>query len=289
MSQFNTVGLMGRINKPESIDTLKKCVDVLHQHQRHVCVLDGIMHVLDGVSNVKAVARERIAVECDLVIVVGGDGSMLGAARSLNDSRVPVLGVNRGTLGFLTDVLPVDLERTIDKVLQGKFSIEERFLLSLEVHRKDGTVVHETAFNDVVLSSGSTAKMIEFESSVDDVFVNKQRADGLIMATPTGSTAYALSAGGPIMNPALDAIVLVPMFPHKLSSRPLVINGASTITLGVTVTDESEPIISCDAQTMVPLYKGDRIVVKKNPNTLSMMHPLGHDFYAACRDKLGWG
>jgi len=225
---------------------------------------------------------------CDLVIVVGGDGCLLGAARDLARYKVPLLGVNRGRLGFLTDILPSEVEDRISEVLDGEYTTDYRFLLEAQVKRDGQLIGESSALNDVVFHSGNSVKMLEFELFVDGDFVYRQRSDGLIVSTPTGSTAYALSGGGPIMHPRLDAIVLVPMFPHKLSSRPIVIDGNSEIKIFVPPTNEFRPLLNCDGQGGVVVDPGDWIYIRKRAHPLKLLHPRNHSFYEAYRSKLGW-
>jgi NAD+ kinase len=224
----------------------------------------------------------------DLVIVVGGDGSLLGAARSLATSNVPVLGVNRGNLGFLTDISPDDFEKQVSDVLEGRYVVDKRFLLDVIVKRGGSPIAEATALNDTVLHPGKATRMIEFELWIEGQYVYTQRSDGLIVSTPTGSTAYALSAGGPLMHPKLDALVLVPMFPHTLSSRPIVVEGNSELKLVISENNETYPSISCDGQTSITLAPGDTITIHKKPQKLRLLHPLDYDFYGTCRTKLGW-
>ena len=214
---------------------------------------------------------------------------MLGAARALARHQVPVLGINRGSLGFLTDIRPDELELKVGEVLNGKYLTENRFLLETEVRRHSEVVGQADALNDIVLHPGKSTRMIEFELFIDGQFVCSQKADGLIVATPTGSTAYAMSAGGPIMHPKLDAMVIVPMYPHTLSSRPIVVDGNSELKVVVSQDLKIYPLISCDGQNDVTCAPGDTISIRKKPQKLLLIHPLEHNFYEACRTKLGWG
>ena len=232
---------------------------------------------------------EQIGERADLVIVIGGDGSLLGAARTLARFDLPVLGVNRGRLGFLTDITPDELSEQVSAVLDGHYDQESRFLLDATVVRNGKVVGSADALNDVVVNSGTSAQMIEFELYVNDVFVYRQRADGLIVSTPTGSTAYSLSGGGPIMHPTLDAIVLVPMFPHALSSRPIVLEGSSEVRIDILERNRTHPPVTCDGQVNLTARPGDSVVIVKKPHRLLLLHPKGHSFYASCRDKLHWG
>jgi NAD+ kinase len=234
-------------------------------------------------------SRKILGEVCDLVIVVGGDGSMLGAARALARHKVPVLGVNRGSLGFLTDIRPDELELKVAQVLEGNYLTENRFLLEAEVRRHGEAIGQGDALNDVVLHPGKSTRMIEFELFIDGQFVCSQKADGLIVATPTGSTAYALSAGGPIMHPKLDAMVIVPMYPHTLSSRPIVVDGNSELKIVVSKDMQIYPQVSCDGQNHFTCAPGDTVTVSKKPQKLCLIHPLDHNYYEVCRNKLGWG
>ena len=213
---------------------------------------------------------------------------MLSAARTLAKFDTPVLGVNRGRLGFLTDITPDEIAVKIPAVLEGEFVSESRFLLGAEVWREGKPVGRGEALNDVVVNSGASAQMIEFELYINDCFVYRQRADGLIVSTPTGSTAYSLSGGGPIMHPTLDAIVLVPMFPHALSSRPIVVDGDSEIRLDILARNRIHPPVTCDGRPNMKARPGDAVHISKYPHQLTLLHPRGHSFYASCRDKLRW-
>lgn len=283
---FRNIGLVARAGSEQALYSLRQLVHFLQQRGCHIIVEEALLHEL-GDMGLQGGTRKQLGQSCDLVIVVGGDGSLLGAARTFAGFDVPLLGINRGRLGFLTDILPSELETRVGQVLDGDFTTEYRFLLDMEV-RRGGTVIgHGSALNDVVLLSGDSVHMIEFELFIDGLFVYKQRSDGLIISTPTGSTAYALSGGGPIMHPRLDAIVLVPMNPHTLTSRPLVVDGNSDIRMRVT-THKLHPLVSCDGQDGVRVQLDDEIRIGKKPQRLKLLHPPGHDFYEACRSKLGW-
>ncbi|MCV6606434.1 MAG: NAD(+) kinase, partial [Porticoccaceae bacterium] len=225
----------------------------------------------------------------DLAILVGGDGSMLSAARQMVDFDVPLLGINRGRLGFLNDIYPDEIGPRVREVLAGNYIESTRFLLETTTTRNGQPIGDGIALNDVVLHPGQSVRMMEFELYIDGHFVNSQRSDGLIVATPTGSTAYALSGGGPILNPDLDAIVLVPMNPHTLSSRPIVVPGNSEIEIRVSDLNELHPFVTCDGQNHVETEPGDVIRIRKKAKQLRLIHPSDHNFYEICRSKLGWG
>ncbi|OGO75235.1 MAG: NAD(+) kinase, partial [Chromatiales bacterium RIFOXYA1_FULL_46_5] len=226
---------------------------------------------------------------CDLAIVVGGDGNMLGAARVLARFGVAVLGVNRGNLGFLTDLSPEDFESPLAAVLAGDFVTEKRNLLEVEVYRNDCVKSSNSAVNEAVLHADKVAHMIEFEAYINGEFVFSQRSDGLIVSTPTGSTAYSLSGGGPILTPELDAMSLVPMFPHTLSSRPLVVSGTSEIVLKVSQSNDAHLQVSCDSHVILAVMPGDEIRIRKHPKPLKLVHPPGYSYFNVLRNKLGWG
>ena len=233
------------------------------------------------------VDRDTLAGSCDLAIVVGGDGTLLNAARSLAECGVAVLGVNLGRLGFLVDVSPEEMPDQLDRILAGDFTEEQRTLLHMTVTR-DGKVLGESAaLNDVVVHKKDIARMIELDTYIDRHFLNTNRSDGLIISTPTGSTAYALSGGGPILHPRLDAITLVPICPHTLSNRPIVLHDESTIEI-VIHKGTLEATVSCDGQVNQSLEADDLITVRKHDHALRLLHPPGHDYFAVLREKLRW-
>ena len=223
----------------------------------------------------------------DLAIVVGGDGTLLNAARSLAESGIAVLGVNLGRLGFLVDVSPEDMPEQLDKILSGAFTEEQRTLLHMTVTRDGNMISESSALNDVVVHKKDVARMIDLDTWIDRHFLNTNRSDGLIISTPTGSTAYALSGGGPILHPRLDAITLVPICPHTLSNRPIVIHDDSVIEI-IIHKGTLEATVSCDGQVNQSLEADDLITVRKHNHALRLLHPLGHDYFAVLREKLRW-
>jgi len=252
-------------------------------------MMDDATSELMGNTTVEVGSRMQLSASCDLVVVVGGDGSMLNVAKHVASEGVPVIGINRGNLGFLTDILPDEIETQLDEVLAGKFTVENRFLLDAILNGAEEDKALGSALNDVVLHPGKAAQMIEFELFVNGKFVYSQESDGLIVATPTGSTAYSLSAGGPIMHPDLNAVVLVPMYPHSLNSRPIVIDGDCEIKLVVAAKESLQPQVSCDGDVCYTASAGDEIIVTKKSVPLKLIHPNNHSFYQTCRSKLGWG
>lgn len=283
---FKNIGVVGR-SDPEKISlVLSDVVSYLMERSLGVMVLDSLEESVAGILEFFTI--EEIGAKADLVVVVGGDGSLLQAARTLALYDTPVIGVNRGRLGFLADINPDDISNQLSAVLEGEFTREKRFLLNTSVSHNEEVVSSADALNDVVVNSGTSAQMIELELYIDGIFVYRQRSDGLIVSSPTGSTAYSLSGGGPIMHPTLDAMLLVPMYPHALSSRPIVIDGNSEIRIDLIERNEIESPVTCDGQVKLIAKPGDTVYVRKKPEELTLLHPKGHNFYASCRDKLRW-
>jgi len=287
MESFKHIGVIGRMGSVKVVETLRRLRNYLTENGYHVVLEADTASMLPG-HGLQVASKKLIGEICDLAIVVGGDGSLLGAARELSRSSIPILGVNRGRLGFLTDISPDELEQRLARVLKGEYIQEKRFLLDAHIKRNGEPMGYGTALNDVVLHPGRSTRMIGFDLYIEGQFVYSQRSDGLIVATPTGSTAYALSGGGPIMHPKLDAIVLVPMFPHTLSSRPIVVDGSSEIKLVIDEVTENWPQVSCDGHKEMACAPGATISIAKKPFRLNLIHPSDHDFYATCREKLGW-
>ncbi len=234
-----------------------------------------------SLKNKKGLSDTRVKKEADLVIAIGGDGTLLSCSRRFGLNGPPILGINLGNLGFLNDIAPNDLTNSLLDIVSGKFIIDVRYFLEA---RTNGILNKEIALNEIVIHSGSIAQLIEFEVYIDDKFVYRQKADGLIINTPTGSTAYALSGNGPIIHPKVNAISLLPMLPHSLNTRPLIINENSKVL----VIPHKKGFLSFDSQSNLKLKKDDEILITKTKRRLQLVHPLDHDFFSACRTKLGW-
>ena len=286
MRNFKKVGLVARMGSPLVVESLKRVERFLRSQSVKVVIEDLAAGML-GETDLEVCSQQEMGTRCDLVIAVGGDGNILGAARTLSPFGVPLLGINRGRLGFLADVSPEEIELRVGEVLAGDFTIEEHFLLEGEVSIGKTKEV-SCALNEIILHSASMAKMMEFDLYINDAFVYKQHSDGLIVSSPTGSTAYALSAGGPIMHPSLDAIVLVPMFPHTLTSRPLVVPGSSDLKIVIGSTFGEDAKVSFDSQLEFNMKPGESVVIRKKQEKLKLIHPPGHSFYSVCRSKLDW-
>lgn len=284
---FQKIGLFAKHNSTAIVDTFERLLSFLHK-RGHTLFIEAKSGALLKPHPFAIVTREELGKGCDLVIVVGGDGSFINAARAVVPYKVPMLGVNRGRLGFLADILPEDLEKELGPILDGVYMSEKRTLIEGTIERNNRVITKSTALNDIVLYCGSIARMIEFEVAIDDSFVLRQRSDGLIAATPTGSTAYALSGGGPILYPTLNTFVLVPMLPHTLSSRPIVVDSKSKIELMITPNNDVLPKVSFDGQLHVDLMPGDSILLQKYEYELTLIHPAQHDYFSVLRQKLGW-
>lgn len=288
MTGFKTIGLIGRPGSELASQTVKRLFHLLVEAGYSALLDTNTAASLPGLE-VRCEDLDELGQVADIVIVVGGDGSLLGAARAVCQYGTPLLGVNRGRLGFLTDISPNDIDTKVLEVLGGAYLSETRFLLEMEVLRNGEQVGDGIALNDVVLHPGKFIRMIEFELYVDEYFVYSQRSDGIIISTPTGSTAYALSGGGPLMHPKLDAIEIVPISPHTLSSRPMIISGKSQVRMVIGAENTAFPYATCDGQIHLVTQPGDEVIVRKHEHELTLIHPLGHDFYETCRRKLGWG
>lgn len=285
---FDTIGLITKDADRQVTATLTELVTYLRASGRRILIDVESARANTG-SELDAVARSELGEICDLVIIVAGDGTFLEAARDLSDSNTPLLGINLGRLGFLADIMPGEMTARLDDILQGRFEEEQRFLLAASVLRDDERLYQGSALNEVVAHKGSIPRLVEFETHVDGRLLNVQRSDGLIVCTPTGSTAYSLSGGGPILHPALDAIGLVPICPHTLSSRPLVVGGGSEIVIMLSRGNTPEAQLTLDGHSAIELRLGDRVVIKKKNLPLRLIHPQGHDYFATLRTKLHWG
>jgi len=285
---YHTVGVISKPTPSGTLDSLVLLIDYLRERGCKVLVDDNSARELND-PTLTACDLVTIGREADLAVVVGGDGSMIGAARVLARFNVQVVGVNRGNLGFLADINPSELSKQLDLIFAGEVNVESRYLLDVEVLRHDQPISQSSAVNEVVLHHGKVAHMMEFELYIDGHFVYSQRSDGLIVATPTGSTAYSLSGGGPILMPHLDVLTLVPMFPHTLSSRPIVVDANSQLSLRVSKANRDNLQVSCDSHVVLPVFPGDEIRVRKSQDQLLLAHPKSYNYFTVLRNKLGWG
>ncbi|TWX48841.1 NAD(+) kinase [Colwellia hornerae] len=285
---YNTIGLIGKPNHEGASATITALYQFLTEQGYQVLIESSVAPSID-IDKLTISTLVEIGEQADLAIVVGGDGYMLGAARVLACYDIGVIGVNRGNLGFLTDLSPDELIEPLEKILRGESRAEQRFIIEAEVYRHGKLKSSNSAVNEAVLHAGKVASMIEFEVYIDGSFMFSQRSDGLIVSTPTGSTAYSMSAGGPILTPNLNALSLVPMFPHTLTSRPIVVDGNSEIKLLLANENYENLQISCDGHVILAVLPGDEVIIRKSEYTLRLVHPLDHDYFNVLRSKLSWG
>ena len=280
--KFKTVSIYSSLSSQKVISIISQVEEVLANLGIRVLLSDSLNQ--KSLNKKKFYGDKYLIRNAELVIAIGGDGTLLSASRLYGFKGIPVLGINLGTIGFLTDIAPEDLTNSLTKILQGKYTEDKRFLLEASVN--DRSLVENIALNEIVIHSDSIAQLMEYDLFVDNRFVYRQRADGLILSTPTGSTAYALSGNGPIVHPDVKAITLLPMFPHSLNSRPMLIDENSSIT--VKVKKNSKCCISFDSHNKFKLKLNDEISITKTSKEITLLHPENHDFFEASREKLGW-
>lgn len=284
-NEFKKIALVGRHDDPRVKDPMSALAGYLARQGIELVAGRDILPELELLR----VDEQHLADEADLIIAVGGDGTMLYAARLASDSGVPLLGVNRGRLGFLADVSPDDMLDSVSHILDGDYTRDSRLQLEATLRHPDGSYESAIALNDVVLQRRETGRMVDFETCVGDHYVNTHAGDGLIVATPTGSTAYALSCGGPIIEPQLDAVVVVPVCPHTLTDRPIVIPASQPIGIRLLERDETKAEITIDGHSLGAIRPHDRLEIVAASNRITLLHPPGYDFYGILRSKLYWG
>ncbi|MCD5361139.1 MULTISPECIES: NAD kinase [Chromobacterium] len=283
---FKHVCLVARHSKPAIVESLRQLADHLSASGATV-LIDKDSATQQEAGPHALIDRNDMGKLADIVIVLGGDGTMLSIARLLAPYRVPLIGINQGRLGFMTDIPLHEMLDSVDAILRGDFVPEDRILLQAAVIREDAEVANALAFNDVVFSRGAMGSMIEFEVFVDNQFVYSQRSDGLIVSTPTGSTAYSLASGGPILHPTLQAIALVPICPQSLSNRPIAVNDSCEVEFMLTRGLDAR--VHFDGQSHCDLMEMDRVLIRRYRNPLRILHPLGYNYYDMLRHKLHWG
>jgi len=287
MSEFKYIGLLAKSDETRVKDTLTHLVDFLQDRGHEVLMDQAVCDYLG--DHLNEVDCEELGQRADLVIVVGGDGTMLNAARRMADYDIPILGINLGRLGFLVDISPDEMEGRLTRILDGDYVEENRFLLQGSVFRDEEEIFTGSVFNDIVYHVRDVVRMIEFETHIDGVYVNTQRSDGMVISTPSGSTAYAMSAGGPIIEPGLNAIVLAPICPHTLTNRPIVVSSDSKIDVIASRANRASGQVSFDGQTNVDILNGDRIHIRRKPKPARLLHPSDHNYFHILRAKLHWG
>jgi NAD+ kinase len=286
--EFEHIAVIGNDRDPRVVESLQLIAAHLSARQRRVAA-DAASTVNFTSTQIELRPEERLADGVDLIVAVGGDGTMLHAARLAAPRDVPVLGVNRGRLGFLADIGPADLRDRLDEILSGRYVRDHRAMLqaTLSFATGPGRTCH--ALNDVVLQKWRTGRMLDFETWIDGRYVNTHGGDGVVVATATGSTAYALSCGGPILYPELEAVVLAPICPHTLSDRPIVVRSSSTIEVRLLERPDTRAQITCDGVSLGEITPGEALVVCKAPQSVTLLHPADHDYYRILRSKLRWG
>jgi NAD+ kinase len=285
---ITTCALLGRFEE----QTVRETAAALLPHLR----ARGLLTLVEDTVREPAItdfaqsaSDAELRARAQLAIVIGGDGSLLYAARVVAGSGIPMLGINRGRLGFLTDVMPQDMFQCVDAALEGRCQPDHRPLLDARIIAADGSERGQLALNDVVLSKWETGRILDFETRLDGCFVNTHGGDGLVVASATGSTAYALSCGGPIVDPQLDVLVVVPICPHTLADRPIVVSGRSTIAVLLHERHGIHAQVTCDGVVFAELKPGDRLEVRPSTQRITLLHPPGYDYYRLLRSKLHWG
>ena len=288
MNEFQTVGVIGKLDDARVGPTLNAVCAHLARRGCDVLVDRAVKPLLKQ-RGPRAVARAELARRADLAIVIGGDGTLLNAGRTLAPAAVPILGINQGRLGFMVDVAPADFRAALDQVLKGRYVRERRLVLDATIRRGRRVRGPFLAINDVVLRNQAAVRMVEFETWLDDEFISQHRADGIIVSTPTGSTAYALSGGGPVVHPALDALTLVPICPHTFSDRPLVIGSDRAVRIVLTGAARMRVMCTCDGQHNEDVAGGDTVEIRRSPHVLELVHPRNYRYFNLLRNKLHWG
>ena len=289
-SQFHRIGIVTRPNTPQLGETLSELVAFFLENSIEVLLDEECGNDLSAnplAENCRRVAKEDMGTCCDLVLVLGGGGTFLSVARQLAPYRIPIMGVHLGHLGFLTQVPRQNMIADISRMLAGQYLSEERIMLECTVQRHDESDCTALALNEVVISRGGFGQMIEFEVFINQEFVYTQRSDGLIVSTPTGSTAYALAAGGPILQSTLRALTLVPICPQSMTNRPIVVPDSCEIEILITKADNAR--VHCDGQSHIDLHSMNRLTIRRYRNTLRVLHPTNYQYYKTLRQKLHWG
>ncbi len=284
-SQFRHVALVGKYHAPGSRSALENIAQFLNGRGCDIAI-EKDTAISTGLTQYPILDVAEIGAQCDLALVVGGDGTMLGIGRQLARFGVPLIGINQGRLGFITDIAFDDYQTVLAPMLSGDFEEDRRWMMQAQVMRDGRPVFNATAMNDVVVNRGATSGMVELRVEVDGRFLANQRADGLIIASPTGSTAYALSAGGPLLHPSIAGWVLVPIAPHTLSNRPIVLSDTGEIT--VEIVSGRDASANFDMQSLASLMHGDRITVKRSDYQMRFLHPEGWSYFDTLRKKLHW-
>ena len=285
------IGVVAKPHQPDALENLCRLTEWLAKREIQLVGLAEIAHEQIKQKtgcDVEIVNDTELAQKVDLILVLGGDGTMIATARMIGNKEVPVIGVNYGGLGYLAEFPIEELFAALEAILSGQYKVQKREMLAVELWRGEELITRNRVLNDVVVNKSALARIIEIEAYLDSQFVNLFRADGLIVATPTGSTAYNLSAGGPVIYPSMNAVVITPICPFTLSNRPIVVPYGSTIEVRL-MTDKEEVALTLDGQVGFPLQVNDRIVISKSNTTFNLVQPPNRNYFDVLRDKLKWG
>ena len=283
MKILKTIAISSNLPKKKIDEIANQCSEILDSLGLKIMLTKDLQNL--SIAKKHSVFSDKsILSKADLLISIGGDGTILSCARRFGKENLPLLGINLGRIGFLADLSTYDLTHQLKQIINGKYIKDKRFFLRATIN---GDKESKVALNEVVIHSGAVAQMIEYEVFLDDLFLYRQKADGLIINTPTGSTAYSLSGGGPIIHPSVNAFTLLPMFPHSLSSNPLLVSHESKIKIKI-IESKKKTMLSLDSHNTIPLSVNDEVLIDKNPDLITLIHPTDHDFFSTCRDKLGW-
>lgn len=288
-SEFNTVGIIGKYGDADVSETIDLVLQVADDLGARVLLDRQTTKHCQNLKRHECLERDELVKKSDLIIAVGGDGSFLASGRSALTHNKPIVGVNMGRLGFLTDISPTEISSVLYEVLIGKYQHEARIVLSATVKRQGKIIAQQIGINDVVIHKRSVARMVELDVYLDDRFLSAYFADGLIVASPTGSTAYSLSSGGPILQGNLEALIIVPICPHTLTQRPIVIDAKTKQRIEVSKKNDTDLQVSIDGQSEVPLLPGDSVHITQHVKKLNIYHPCDYDQLRRLRHKLGWG
>ncbi|HEX8476593.1 MAG TPA: NAD(+)/NADH kinase [Pyrinomonadaceae bacterium] len=289
-SPIRRVGVLIKPHQPEAVKTICRLVEWLTARGLTLVAeprVDSAEVERETGCAVETLEPEELAASVDLMVVLGGDGTMIATARALGAHEVPVLGVNYGTLGYLAEFRVEEMIPALEEIVEGRYCLDRRLMLTAELHRGDTQLANHQVLNDIVVSKSALARIIEIDTWLNRMFVNRFRADGLIVSTPTGSTAYNLSAGGPVVYPSMNALVITPICPHTLSNRPLVV--PDDVEIEIVLKTKEDVALTLDGQVGFELEAGDRIVVRKSRTTFNLLQPPNRNYFEVLRGKLKWG
>ena len=283
---LNKIALTGLSVDKKHEEIIKSIVDILLKEEKKILIEDNLVNSFDSLRKYRS-SPDQIEKNCDLLISIGGDGTIINTAKKYGIKGIPILGINFGSLGFLTDIAPDNIKKSLPSILKGEFKIDNRSFLQSKLN---SSLLKQKALNEIVLHSGAVTKMIEFDVFIDGEFVYKQRADGLIVFSSTGSTAYSLSGGGPLIHPDLNIIGVMPMFPHSLNTTPIIIDQHKKVRIVLNKIDSNQNSeLSFDGQENIDIKEGSSIEISKSKEEVSLIHPLDNEYFFGCRSKLGWG